>query len=47
MIAVNLQQLHGRVIFVSYAKRKCNFQEGIPVARGPPETQVHDAKALK
>ncbi|XP_057534462.1 small RNA-binding protein 11, chloroplastic-like isoform X2 [Amaranthus tricolor] len=44
---MNGKQLHGRVIFVSYAKRKCNFQEGIPVARGPPETQVHDAKALK
>ncbi|XP_057534464.1 small RNA-binding protein 11, chloroplastic-like isoform X3 [Amaranthus tricolor] len=41
--------------FVTYASEdeadkaltEMNGKEGIPVARGPPETQVHDAKALK
>ncbi|KFK25023.1 hypothetical protein AALP_AA8G056800 [Arabis alpina] len=35
---LNGQQLHGRVVFVDYAKAKQSFRGGgFPIARGPPE----------
>lgn len=33
----NLQQLHGRVIFVEYAKPRVDFRAKMPIARGPPD----------
>jgi len=32
-----LQTLHGRVIFVDYAKPNINTSGAMPIARGPPE----------
>ncbi|GAB4833340.1 Small RNA-binding protein 11, chloroplastic [Ancistrocladus abbreviatus] len=39
---MNGKALHGRVIFVDYAKPQVNFGGGMPIARGPPETKADD-----
>lgn len=40
----NLQQVHGRNIFVDYAKMKPDFRTERPIARGPP---VADAESVQ
>ncbi|GMH09969.1 hypothetical protein Nepgr_011810 [Nepenthes gracilis] len=37
---MNGKALHGRVIFVDYAKAQVNFGGGMPIARGPPEPEA-------
>uniref|UniRef100_A0A803L303 RRM domain-containing protein n=2 Tax=Chenopodium quinoa TaxID=63459 RepID=A0A803L303_CHEQI len=33
---MNGKQVHGRVIFVDYAKPEAGFRREMPIARGPP-----------
>ncbi|KAA8516769.1 hypothetical protein F0562_017033 [Nyssa sinensis] len=42
MAEMNGKALHGRVIFVDYAKPRTSFDGGMPIARGPPEPTANN-----
>uniref|UniRef100_A0A5B7BRP4 RRM domain-containing protein n=1 Tax=Davidia involucrata TaxID=16924 RepID=A0A5B7BRP4_DAVIN len=39
---MNGKALNGRVVFVDYAKPRAGFDEGMPIARGPPESTANN-----